>query len=133
MTRTLTERRKADREIMAQQVFDMAFDLGASAAMILPGFNPREICVHIETPQGLRLSVNFNGKSPQRKPDTYVLSWHMGHDATAKLAPAFGDVNPHHWRKSTDVVHGYAALLELLRRRLGQVLDGTAFQPEAAI
>lgn len=130
MTRHLTERRKADREIMAREVVALATSLGAQAA-ILPGFTARELCVHIETPQGLRLSVDFDGNSPHVRPDTYVLSWYIDHARETKLAPAFGNVNPYHWRKATGVVRGFPELLEILRHRLGQVRDGTAFQPEA--
>jgi hypothetical protein len=71
----LTERRAKDRKIMADSIATLARSLGASADIV--EFGPRSIMVEIETPQGLNVGVEFDGDTPQTRPDTYVIPWNM--------------------------------------------------------
>jgi hypothetical protein len=128
----LTERRKADRAIMAHRVVDLASEYGLAAwhRPELPG--SRETPVDLAGPHGLRTTVRFRGDSPQPEPDTYVLSWygvdHPVPDSGIRLNPdRFGDVNPHHGCKATDVARGFHSLIALLAVRFASIKDGTAF------
>lgn len=128
MTRTLIETRKADRAVMAEQVRALCEALGIPARVEVARFGdiePRLITTLIEAPRGLRLNIDFDGDTSQ--PGVHVLSWHMDTDCDTCLSDAFGRINPHHFRKSTDVAYGMSDLLEVLRRRLAQVNDGSAF------
>lgn len=124
----LTETRKADRAEMARQLVALVQSKGVPCVLEDPSiWGPRAIMVTIEAPRGLRLSVDFDGGSTQ--PDTYVLSWHMKHGSTAKLRGNFApSVNTYHFRKATDIAHGFDNLLEIIAQRLDATLDGSAFQ-----
>lgn len=127
----LTERRKADRAKMAEQVRALAAVYGIDARVGPPSFAtmaPHRLDVVLRTDRGLCLTVDFDGESTQ--PDVHVLSWHMDTDSDARLADAFGDVNPHHHAKATDVVEGLDALLERLRLRFELIQSGAAYSAE---
>jgi hypothetical protein len=122
-----TERRKADRAELARRVVDLAgeYQLAAWHSPEEPG--SRQTDVDVKGPHGLKVTVRFDGYSPQREPDTYVLSWH-GVDAGVRLNPGkFGNVNYAHGHKATDIVHGSGQLLALLRRRFASIRDDSAF------
>lgn len=124
-----SERRAKDRAMMAERLAAAVQAAGYSADVAAMG--PREIWVSIETPEGLRLTVDFDGASLQ--PDVHVLSWNSRTDATFKLAPGFApSVNPYHWHKATDICEGFDDLLATVARRLRSVADGSAFQGRAA-
>lgn len=130
----LTERRKADRAKMAAQVAALAANHGITARIVSGEHQrPRAMFVNLEGPHGLRLTVAFDGSSPQREADTYVLSWH-GVERGWRLRPyVFGTrVNPFHGHKATDVAFGFPELVALLDRRLAAVADGTAFVQQEA-
>lgn len=121
----LSEKRAADRLLMAQQVMDLVRRHGFTCDMD-DGLGPRELWVNIQTIHGLALTVDFDGNSPQ--PDTHVLSWH-GVQAPHKLRADFAHgVNPVHWHKATDVCEGFDSLLSILDRRLTAIKEGRAFQ-----
>lgn len=124
----LTEKRKADREAMAIEIASLWGGEGFKAT-IIPSMNvypgKRCIMVDLEGPHGLRVSPRFNGDSWQ--PDTFVLSWHMSTNATAKLAGIFDSVNPIHRHKATDIAEGFEDLKRLLTIRRAQLQDGSAF------
>jgi hypothetical protein len=124
---TLTERRKADRALMAGTVAELAVMHGLSAVVTGEQHVSRQTSVELAGPHGLKTAVRFRGNTPQSAPDTYVLSWH-GVKAPWQLWPgAFGDVNPYHGTKATDVARGFDALLGLLERRFAAIADGSAF------
>lgn len=127
----LTERRKGDRAKIAEAVRALAVELGCAAEIDTAPFgemSPRMIMVRIRTDRGLQLHVDLDGDSTQ--PDVHVLSWHMAHDVDTRLADAFGDINPFHHSKATDVARGTEALLATIRRRLEKCADGSAYSAE---
>lgn len=126
---SLTEKRKADRQKMADALVVLAKELNAEA-FIDPewtGWNPREIMVCIKANGGLCLNVDFSGTSSQ--PDVYVLSWHMDTKSDNKLQPNFTlSVNNYHFRKATDIGEGFEDMCRHVFRGLQKVQDGTAYQ-----
>jgi hypothetical protein len=123
----LTERRKADREMMAGTVAELARQHDLHATVTGEQHGSRKTAVELAGPHGLKLTVQFRGDSPSSLPDTYVLNWH-GADKDWRLNPAvFSDVNPHHGCKATDVTRGFRALEALLLRRFARIADGSAF------
>lgn len=129
MTKPLTERVKADREEMARQVKMLAEGLGATVTRKNDneGEKSRAIDLYIATPRGLNVSVGFDGAHANS--DTYVLSWHLSTETPELLTDAFGDVNPYHFSKATDVAHGFADLVQKIQKSLGMAADGSAFRP----
>jgi hypothetical protein len=124
---SLSERRKADRALMAGIVAELARVHGLNAIVTDEQHGSRKTSVDLAGPHGLKLTVQFRGSSPQAMPDTYVLSWY-GVEAGWRLAPGvFGDVNPYHGHKATDVVHGFRGLAGLLARHFAAIADGSAF------
>jgi hypothetical protein len=123
----LTERRKADRTVMAAYAADLAREHGLTAEVHPEQDGTRRTSVDLAGPHGLRLTVKFDGSSPHTEPDTYVLSWH-GVDEGQRLAPGkFGSVNPVHGHKATDVARGFRELARLLAWRFECIADGSAF------
>lgn len=129
----LTERRKADRLAMAEQVADLARAHGLTA-QVRRLETKRRVLVDLAGPHGLKLTVQFRGNSPQCEPDTYVLSWCQlpRQDEGYRLFPPVfgGSVNPYHGHKATDVANGFRDLTELLQRRFAAIADGSAFVRE---
>lgn len=130
--RELTERRKADRAIMAGRIAQLALNHRLGNLTTGEQHGSRQTSVDVTGPHTLGLTVQFQGRSPHPQVDTYVLSWHMrpwdAEGAGWRLAPdAFGRVNPHTGTKATDVVHGFASLEKLLARRFAAITDGSAF------
>lgn len=130
----LTERRKADRAIMAARVAELARTYGLEAVIQPEQPGSRQVSVDITGPHGLGLTVKFRGDSPQSERDTYVLSWHMHPWAGKYRRPRwqlnpdwFGSVNSYHGHKATDVAHEFYALAALLARRFASIADGRAF------
>ena len=127
MTKPLTETRKADRAEMARQLEALILDKGATCEVRPSIWGPRATTVAIETAHRLALSVDFDGDSSQ--PDTHVLSWHFKHGGAVKLQAGFApSVNPFHFRKATDIAHGFDELLSIISQRLDSVNSGAAFQ-----
>lgn len=126
----LSAQRKADRAVMAGMVAELARGHGLSPVVTGEQHGSRRTSVDVTGPHGLRLAVEFRGSSPQSEPDTYVLSWHGVEDGY-RLNPAkFGDVNPYHGHKATDVARGIISLDALLTRRFASIADGSAFTAE---
>lgn len=124
-TTTLTERRKADRLEMARRLEAVAAQHGACAESVAARWGARCVTVDIQAGQGLRVSVDLDGESLQ--PDVHVIPWCIGAGSNARLAPSFGDVNPHHRRKATHVAYGWDALAAEIERGLAAAADGSAF------
>jgi hypothetical protein len=127
----LTERRKADRAEMARQVAALAREYGLTVHRARPEQRgTRQVDVELSGPHGLAVTVRFRGSSPQREPDTYVLSWYGVEEGTRLHPGMFGNVNPCYGHKATDVAHGFAQLLRILRERFAVIRDGSAFITE---
>lgn len=129
----LTERKKADREIMAQRIEALCKKHGATCER--DEIMTRERCIHlnIETQRGLSCSVDFDGDSCQH--DVHVVSWYIrGMDRTPRLVDHFSNsgINPYHRMKATDIAHGFDELIEVMDHSLGMAMDGSAFMREAA-
>lgn len=125
----LTEKRQKDRLKMAYEVTKLAEASGAKVErQDFSGWKPRSIDLLITTARGLSLALDFDGESVQ--PDVYVLSWHFRGTTDACLSDAFGNLNRYHYRKATDVAHGFDELLSVLAQRLDQALTGEAFDAE---
>ncbi len=127
----LTERRKADRAKMAEQVRALAAVYGIDATVApypYPESYPQRLDVTIRTDRGLCLTVDFDGESTQ--PDVHVLAWHMATDVDTCLSDAFGNINPHHFRKLTCSAVGLDNLLTLLARQFELIQSGAAYSPE---
>lgn len=120
----LTERRKADRQIMAFKLAEIAQKHGAKAVMKL---RDGDIIIELIHPSGLQCYVWLERRSVQ--PDIHVIPWHMGFAFNKRLAPSFGEVNPHHGQKATHVAHGWDALAAEIERGLKAAADGTAYMP----
>lgn len=127
---TLTERRKADRAIMALQVVDLASEYGLAAWHRPEQPGTRHTSVDLAGPHGLKLTVHFYGITPFKAADTYVLSWHGTEDGWRLNPGTFGNVNSYHGHKATDVAHGFDALIAMLARRQASMADGSAFIQE---
>lgn len=128
-TKELSERRSADRKKMAAAVAALVIECGATADQEENGSypGPQAIQLRVKAAQGLQVTVEFDGKSCQ--PNVYVLSWHMGYKATARLNNSTfgGNVNPYHKQKATYVAHGFKDLCGQLKDGLLMAADGTAF------
>ncbi len=125
----LTERRKADRLVMAQYVAELAAGHGLRA-QVRRLETKRMVLAGLEGPHGLRLTVRFQGNTPHAAVDTYVLNWHMlpGETDGYRLNPrVFEAVNPYHGCKATEVANGYRELTEVLGNRFAHIQGGTAF------
>ena len=125
----LSAQRKADRAVMAYMVAELARGHGLAAEIQPERGKSRRTSVNVTGPHGLRVTMTFDG-NPARgiRPDTYVLSWHGVEDGY-RLNPAkFGDVNPYHGHKATDVARGIISLDALLTaKRFASIADGSAF------
>ena len=125
---TYTETRKNDRAEMVRQLVELVQSKDVECEVESPSiWGPRAAQVKIKAPRGLLLSVDFDGDSNQ--PDTHVLSWHIKHGGTARLQTTFApSVNTCHFRKATDIAHGFDELLPIIARRLDSAISGEAFQ-----
>lgn len=127
----LSERRKADRMMMAEGVRALAERYGLEAVVKDKPYGdtmyPQRIDCRLRHARGLCLTVDFDGKSCQ--PDVHVLSWHMNSDAGAVwLNPSmWGSINLFHFHKATDIAHGYEDLLAVLELRFGRLKSGDAY------
>lgn len=135
----LTETRKADRAQMAALLAAAALDAGAASAEVeaesadRADFSFRTTRVKLDAGRGLRLTATFRADTPQARPDTHVLSWHMNSSSDARLRRDFAGydgVNPHHRTKATQTCEGFDALVELVTAGVRKAADGSAFDPE---
>jgi hypothetical protein len=128
----LSERRKADRVKMAKILADLVTECGAETEVQVRPYEtmmPQLIRVGIKAARGLRLGVDFDGKSCQH--DIYVNAWNISTKFDTCLSSAFpGDVNPFHFSKCTTVEYGFAALCRHVRQVLEMARDGSAFDAE---
>lgn len=122
----LTERRKADRAIMAAALAERMAELGATAT-IEPERDRRTI-VRISVKHGDReatIGVDFDGSSTQ--PDVYVATWNTRNSC---FSGHMGDVNPAHFGKATRIADRFDVLAATLARDVRKLADGRGFSPE---
>jgi hypothetical protein len=124
---TLTERRKADRALMAGTVAELARQYELSTTVTGEQHGSRQTSVELAGPHGLKLSVRFRGVTPQSTADVYVLSWWGTEDGWQLNPDGFPRVNEYHGHKATDVARGFAELTALLEQRFAAITDGSAF------
>lgn len=134
--RGLTESRSSDRLVLARRVRDLCREhcKGDVSVRIILDYrdDPNTVAVELSCRYGLSVTVDFNGATPRKRKDIYVLSWHFAERNDVRLAAVFAqDVNPYHQRKATDVFYGTNALLHGLSDRLAAIADGTAFTAES--
>jgi hypothetical protein len=127
---TLTETRKADRAAMAARVAGLAGEYGLTATQHPEQPGTRQAAVDLAGPRGLKMTVKFGRNASAYAPDTYVLSWHGVEDGTRLHPGMFGNVNPFHGQKATDVARGFAQLERILRERFEVIRNGAAFVRE---
>lgn len=125
----LTAARKADRETMAHRVVDLASEYRLAAWHRPEEAGTRRTSVDLASPHGLKLTVTFDGSTRELHRDVYVLSWYGVEDGTRLHPGMFGNVNPYHGHKATDVARGFAQLERTLRERFAVIRDGSAFVP----
>jgi hypothetical protein len=128
----LSEKRKADREVMAKAVHDLWLkDAGPDFTAKIEGhtddffLGKDAMMITLNGPRGVRLGIDFDRRSPQ--PGVFVLSWNI-RLSTALFSTAFGDPNRWHFQKSTDVAYGFDSLCAVLAKRKAQLASGEAFQ-----
>lgn len=125
-SKPLTERRKADRAIMADALARYMPELGATVE-VEPEHN-RRIVVRIAVKHGEReatISVDFDGSSCQ--PDVYVATWDTRNSC---FSGHMGDVNQAHYGKATRVADRFDILVAMLARDVRKLADGRGFCPE---
>lgn len=128
---SLTERRKADRILMAELTRKLAESLGATVVDKEP-FRPNQIVFEIHHKGGAYLPLEFCGKSCQ--PDVHVSCWNVRSDCPTCFADSFADsfdgINPYHHRKCTVVAHGLNDLLMRLTCDLKKLNNGRGYSKE---
>lgn len=130
----LTERRKADRAKMAQEIADLAPTMGANAVINPEGYSavaPRRVTVAIRAARGLRVDIDFDGETSI--PDRHIVSWCIATDSDARLSDKFaryGSINPYHFGKATCFADGFDALCLAVEYGLECARDGSAFDAE---
>ena len=120
----LSEKRKSDREVMAQTVERMAREMGVQSERFIELSD--EIVVKLER-GGLSIMVCLDGGSSQ--PDVFVETWNA--ERPKQLSRRhFRDVNPCHGQKANIVCYGFEALMAEIRRGFG--LGEEAFEKAKA-
>lgn len=123
-----TETLKADRTLMMEGVLALA---AKHKVQIVDQYEEgRAIGTMFQAPGGLRVSVDFDGASPQ--PNVFVLSWHMPFESKRKLDVHFilGGVNMYHQQKATSVCRGFDDLVAELDDCWAKCADGDAYEDQ---
>lgn len=128
MTAALSVSRAKDRALMAEQIASLARSLGAEATIKSAPLGDRDLWVNVQTTRGLCLTVSLDGDSRQCRDGTFVLPWYIALKSDALLDPSFGNVNPYHFGKATQVAYSFPALLTNLECGLTKARDGSAFK-----
>lgn len=126
------ETRAADRKKMAAELESLIVAAGATFERREGDPYPGARCIrlNVTAARGLGVSIDIDGDSCQ--PGVYVLAWCISTDSDACLADRFGvggvgEVNPHHFQKSTQVAYGFESLKANIARGLAMAADGSAF------
>lgn len=121
----LSETRKADRIIMADQLATAMVASGATASVAPCDYAPQRIDIHITAPGGATIHVDLDGESCQ--PNVHVATWNTR--GMLFLSPILGDVNPCHYGKLNVVGYGLDDLITQLERHIAQFADGSGYLP----
>ncbi|MEQ8308062.1 MAG: hypothetical protein RIA09_16010 [Hoeflea sp.] len=127
----LSETRKADRQKIAQLVSDVCAEHQIDHSWTREGFvegYPKAHVIRIDAGEGLKVSVEIDGDSVQ--PNTWVLAWHIDVNSDTRLANSFGDINPFHFQKCTEVAWNTFGLLDHLRSKFALIAAGKAFDED---
>lgn len=124
--RKLSERRKEDRQMLADQLIVAMVDAGATAEIDQEWGEmfPRQIMVRVAAPGGAYIGVDFAGDSCQ--PDVHVATWNT-HGHVFLNPDALGDVNPHHYGKVNRVGHGLDHLIDQLSADVANFVSGRGY------
>lgn len=147
MAAQLTERRKADRKIMAAGVAALCAEYGVEcevrdfATFKYSDGSPADPrpsiwCIMKAAGGALHCTVEFEGGPFNTQPNYFCLPWYV--PGKERLSRRFGvvagaEVNPHHRGKCTAFADGFDDLLIALGDVFALVADGEAFEapPEA--
>lgn len=113
--RPLSERRAADRAVMAERLLVACQEAGATASLL---HNGRRIDVRVHAPGGATIVVDFDGRSGQ--PDVFVQTWNVertAYNAGVRLRDWEGRATA----KRNTVARGFDQLVSMM------VSDITAF------
>lgn len=128
----LTERRAADRRTMADALATLLRTAGATVTEV-EAYRPRTIRLEVRAPGGAICWPEWKGDSP--RPDIYVVTWNVAHDApnraAVRFAVTFGNVNSYHFHKATRVAYGFEQLGAILAADVAACVSGAAYQPPA--
>lgn len=130
----LTERKKADRETMAQMVEALCAKHGATCSRDKI-HDPRRIRLLIAC-EGVTVHPDFDGDNCVELLDNYCLTWCVEHASDKRLSRQFGvsqgaEVNPFHRRKCTAFARGIDQLLQQLGDAFELLKNGSAFEKMA--
>lgn len=129
-TKSLNVSRAKDRSTMLEAI---AGCLCAGWTIVIDELmtRDRKVWIHLHGPRGLSLTIVLDGDSNLQREGCFVLSWHFrgpDYGAGTKLNPTvWASVNQCHFHKATDIAYGFDSLLSVVRRRMSQANDGTAF------
>ncbi len=128
MGHELTERRAADRKIIAQMIIDTATANGCTATQRPAPIGLREIWIIVEAPGGAHVTIDLDGDSTQ--PNVHVWTWNIHHDSEARFGNGWGHdaVNPFHRRKATHVTHGITETLSIMAADCRGLVDGSRYE-----
>lgn len=123
----LTETRKADRRKMADIVEQIAAEFGATTReRTEDGIWPNSVGLEIVGPRHTTVGMRFHRERIHETNNIWVLTWNSAQGVCFADAFSF-NLNRYHFGKATDIAYGFDHLCQLLRLRLGQMNDGSAF------
>ncbi len=125
-SKPMTERRKADRAVMADALARYMGELGATVE--IEPEHDRRIVVRVIVKHGEReatIGVDFDGSSTQ--PDIFVQTWNTRNSC---FSGHMGDVNQAHYGKATRVAYSFDGLAAMLARDVRNLVSGKGFSPE---
>lgn len=109
----LNQNRKADREIIAQRVEEIATAHGATVARVISPLPGRVIAIDITAAHDLCCRIEI-------KPGTgFLLPWNIrSGNSDVRLHPSFGRVNEFHGQKATHFANSPDDLFRMVRQTL---------------
>lgn len=129
-----TERRKADRRKMADELARRLREAGAVVEIEPEGscsLSPRRIMLRVSATDGRRaatVGVDFDGQSCQ--PNIHVATWNTERRACFSDAMGYSSLNPYHFGKATRVCEGFDTLASQLVVDTLLIVSGEAFSEE---
>lgn len=129
-----TERRKADRTKMADELARRLREAGATVEIEPEGADsicPRRVRLRVSASDGTRtatVGADFDGETTQ--PDIHVVTWNTTGRACFSDAMGAASLNPYHFGKASRVCEGFEALASDLVRDVMRITSGEAFSVE---